>query len=102
MSVVAGNSNSNVIAGPVESEGYPARFILIRVDHFRRKEGRKGVKRGWTMDRVRNWVVRVREILLISFFRSAWTEEGERKNDSKFTDPNYPISNSDFITWASY
>ena len=48
-----------------------------------------------TMSRVRNWVVRVREILLILFFRSAWTGEGERKNNSKFTDPNYPISDSD-------
>ena len=46
------------------------------------------------MSRVRKWVVRVREILLICFFRSAWTVEGERKNNSKFTDPNYPISDS--------
>ena len=44
--------------------------------------------------RVRNWVVRVRENLLISLFRSAWTGEGERKNNSKFTDPNHPISDS--------
>ena len=42
--------------------------------------------------RVRNWVVRVRENLYTSFFRSAWTGEGELKNKSKFTDPNYPIS----------
>ena len=46
------------------------------------------------MIRVQNWYVRVRENLLISFFRSAWTGEGERKNNSKFTDPNHPISDS--------
>ena len=40
--------------------------------------------------RVRNWGVRVRENLLISFFCSAWTGEGERNNNSKFTDPNPP------------
>ena len=39
-------------------------------------------------------MVRVCENLLISFFRSAWTGEGERKNNSKFTDPNHPISDS--------
>ena len=42
--------------------------------------------------RVRNWYVRVRENMLISFFCSAWMGEGEQKNNSKFTDPNYPIS----------
>ena len=47
------------------------------------------------MYRVQNWVVRVGEILLISFFRSAWTGEGDQKNNSKFTDPNYPISDTD-------
>ena len=44
--------------------------------------------------RVRNWVVRVGENLLISLFHSAWAGEGERKNRSKFTDPNHPISDS--------
>ena len=39
-------------------------------------------------------MVRVRENLLISFFRSAWTGEGEQKNNSKFTDPNHPILDS--------
>ena len=48
----------------------------------------------WLIARVRNWVVRVRENLLISFFRSAWTGEGEWKNNSQFTEPNYPISDS--------
>ena len=42
----------------------------------------------WAISRVRNWGVRVCEILLISFFRSAWTLEGEQNNNSKLTDPN--------------
>ena len=50
------------------------------------------------MYRVRNGVVRVRENLFTSFFRSAWTGDGERKNNSKFTDPNYPILDSDSCT----
>ena len=48
--------------------------------------------------RVRNWGVRVCEILLISFFLCAWTGEVKRKNNSKFTDPNYPISDSGSYT----
>ena len=48
----------------------------------------------WRITRVRKRVVRVRENMLISFFRSARIEEGERKNNIKFTDPNYPISDS--------
>ena len=48
----------------------------------------------WVIVRVRNRVVRVCENLLISLFRSAWTGEGERENNSKFTDPNHPISDS--------
>ena len=74
----------------------------VRIDAERMTRLKKATKRSrqgyvrvtWFLSRVRNWVVRVREILLISFFRSAWTGEGERKNNSKFTDPNYPISDS--------
>ena len=44
--------------------------------------------------RVRNRGVRVGDNLLMSLFHSAWAGEGERKNNSKFTDPNYPISDS--------
>ena len=40
------------------------------------------------MIRVQNWDVKARENVLISFFRSAWTGEGKRKNNSKFTDSN--------------
>ena len=50
------------------------------------------VRIGGVITRVRNWGIRVCENLFISFFRSAWTGEGERKNDSKFTDFNAPIS----------
>ena len=48
------------------------------------------------LTRVRNRGVRVGENLLISFslFHSEWAGEGERKNNSKFTDPNPPISDS--------
>ena len=49
------------------------------------------------MCRVRNREVRVRENLLISFFHSAWTGEGQRKNNSKFTDPNHPTSDSAYV-----
>ena len=49
------------------------------------------------MFRVRNWYVRVGENLLITFFRSVWTGEGVRKRNSKFTDPNYPISEYDDV-----
>ena len=45
--------------------------------------------------RVRNWYVRVHANLLIAFFHSAWTGEADWKNNSKFTDPNYPISEYD-------
>ena len=51
------------------------------------------------MYRVPNWGVRVRENLQIFFFQSAWTGEGGRKNNSKFTDPNPAISNSDYVTF---
>ena len=55
----------------------------------------KGIHQKWMIIRVRNGGVRVGENLLISLFHSAWTGEGERKNNSKFTDPNPPISDSD-------
>ena len=63
------------------------------------------------ISRVRNWYVGVCEKLLILFFRSAWTGEGERKNNSKFTNLNFLISDSAhlctyliplFLTLANY